>query len=195
MVFFLLYISTMIDTQSIIEAASFEEEVENSTLKCHKRLYNYSVSQVDQNGKKCWDILSVMACWGRCDSNEVNNPPKNLYILIVSDCSRSSISDFHTKNRFIQFACITAEIRLLWFWETATKELCHQLPGRPYSKPDQFCLHFKLFRYEYYEAADCKCQQCSSLDTSCEGLRYRSQRSEPDRGFRRIIRGRDLDIY
>lgn len=34
--------------------------------------------------------------------------------------------------------------------------------------------------YEYMEAADCKCQQCSSSDTSCEGLRYRPHRSHPD---------------
>ncbi|KAJ3643796.1 hypothetical protein Zmor_026484 [Zophobas morio] len=40
-------------------------------------------------------------------------------------------------------------------------------------------------RYEYLEAAGCKCQQCSSSDTSCEGLRYRPQRSHPaSLGFR-----------
>ncbi|KAJ8940243.1 hypothetical protein NQ318_016699 [Aromia moschata] len=39
--------------------------------------------------------------------------------------------------------------------------------------------------YEYLEADDCKCQQCSSSDTSCEGLRYRPHRSHPDAiGFR-----------
>lgn len=51
-------------------------------------------------------------------------------------------------------------------------------------------LIFPWFRYEYYEAADCKCQQCSSMDTSCEGLRFRSQHSESG-GFKRIVKGDD----
>nr|XP_022917830.1 thyrostimulin beta-5 subunit [Onthophagus taurus] len=39
-------------------------------------------------------------------------------------------------------------------------------------------------RYEYLEAASCRCQLCSSSDTSCEGVRYRANRSHPDRlGF------------
>lgn len=35
-------------------------------------------------------------------------------------------------------------------------------------------------KYEYLEAAGCRCQACSSSDTSCEGLRYRPHRSHPD---------------
>ncbi|CAH1973472.1 unnamed protein product [Acanthoscelides obtectus] len=30
--------------------------------------------------------------------------------------------------------------------------------------------------YEYLEADQCKCQLCSSSDTSCEGLRYKHGR-------------------
>uniref|UniRef100_A0A6P7G204 Thyrostimulin beta-5 subunit-like n=1 Tax=Diabrotica virgifera virgifera TaxID=50390 RepID=A0A6P7G204_DIAVI len=42
------------------------------TLKCHKKQYTYMVTQSDENGKQCWDKISVTACWGRCDSNEVS---------------------------------------------------------------------------------------------------------------------------
>lgn len=42
------------------------------TLKCHRRLYTYRVTKTDENGKQCWDTISVNACWGRCDSNEVS---------------------------------------------------------------------------------------------------------------------------
>lgn len=41
------------------------------TLKCHRRLYTYRVTKTDENGKQCWDTISVNSCWGRCDSNEV----------------------------------------------------------------------------------------------------------------------------
>ncbi|XP_060529924.1 thyrostimulin beta-5 subunit [Cylas formicarius] len=130
-----------------------EDTDENLTLKCHKRTYTYKVSQTDENGKECWDILSVMACWGRCDSNEIadfrfpfkksNHPVcvhygRNKAFVILRNCEEGA------------------------------------LPSAA--------------RYEYYEAADCKCQLCSSLDTSCEGLRYRSQRSQPlSGGFKRIF--------
>jgi hypothetical protein len=42
-------------------------------IGCQKRLYTYRVSQVDSNGKECWDDLSVQSCWGRCDSNEISD--------------------------------------------------------------------------------------------------------------------------
>ncbi|XP_076266953.1 glycoprotein hormone beta 5 [Rhynchophorus ferrugineus] len=152
--YLLVMLAAMIRCQSIIEAGSLGNIDENATLKCHKRVYNYRVSQFDQNGKECWDVLSVSACWGRCDSNEIpdfrfpykksNHPVcvhygRNKAFVILRNCEEGA------------------------------------LPSAA--------------RYEYYEAADCKCQLCSSLDTSCEGLRYRSQRSRPDAGgFKRIIR-------
>lgn len=40
--------------------------------------------------------------------------------------------------------------------------------------------------YEYVEADDCKCQICSSSDTSCEGLRYRPHRSESESSGRSL---------
>ncbi|XP_030753288.1 thyrostimulin beta-5 subunit [Sitophilus oryzae] len=152
-IFYLLILTAAVKPQSIIEATGLDNFDEDRTLKCNKRLYTYRVSQFDQNGKECWDVLSVMACWGRCDSNEIpdfrfpykksNHPVcvhygRNKAFVILRNCEEGA------------------------------------LPSAA--------------RYEYYEAADCKCQQCSSLDTSCEGLRYRSQRSEPDAGFKRIIR-------
>ncbi|KAK9737826.1 hypothetical protein QE152_g10395 [Popillia japonica] len=47
------------------------EPFDSSTLECHRRIYTYQVSQSDANGRQCWDTLSVWACWGRCDSNEI----------------------------------------------------------------------------------------------------------------------------
>ncbi|XP_066260822.1 thyrostimulin beta-5 subunit [Euwallacea similis] len=156
LLFFFLYISSIVSTQKIIEAASFEDFDENSTLKCHKRLYNYRVSQVDKNGKECWDVLSVMACWGRCDSNE--------------------IADFRFPyKKSVHPVCVHYGRNKVFVILRNCEE--GALPSAS--------------RYEYYEAADCKCQQCSSLDTSCEGQRYRSQRSQSGSGggFKRIIRG------
>lgn len=46
--------------------------VNPNSLNCYKRLYTFKVTQADENGKQCWDTLSVMSCWGRCDSKEVN---------------------------------------------------------------------------------------------------------------------------
>ena len=42
-----------------------------STLQCHRRQYTYKVQQRDSLGRRCWGVINVMSCWGRCDSNEV----------------------------------------------------------------------------------------------------------------------------
>ncbi|CAH1154336.1 unnamed protein product [Phaedon cochleariae] len=122
------------------------------TLKCHRKLYTYLATQMDDNGKQCWDKISVWACWGRCDSNEISDwrfPFKK---------SNHPVCVHHGRNRVF----VT-----LRHCEEGVKE------GTDY--------------YEYYEADQCKCQICSSTDTSCEGVRYRPQRSDPDSerfGFR-----------
>lgn len=56
-------------SQNIIDAGS---SFLDNTLQCHTKPYTFRVTQADENGKQCWDTLSVMACWGRCDSNEVS---------------------------------------------------------------------------------------------------------------------------
>jgi len=33
------------------------------------------VTKTDSAGRKCWDLVNVMSCWGRCDSNEVRDSP------------------------------------------------------------------------------------------------------------------------
>ncbi|XP_008467939.1 thyrostimulin beta-5 subunit-like [Diaphorina citri] len=43
------------------------------TLDCHRRVYKYRVSQTDSLGRKCWDDIEVLSCWGRCDSNETSD--------------------------------------------------------------------------------------------------------------------------
>lgn len=53
------------EKEPIVEAAV--------TLECHRRLYTYRVTKTDENGKQCWDTLTVNACWGRCDSYEVSS--------------------------------------------------------------------------------------------------------------------------
>ncbi|XP_050314219.1 thyrostimulin beta-5 subunit [Anthonomus grandis grandis] len=155
----ILYISSRVTTQSIIQATSFEnlDEDESQTLRCHKKIYYFRVSQSDENGKECWDYLSIMACWGRCDSNEIAD------FRFPFKKSNHPVCVHYGRNK--KFAILRN---------------CEEgaLPSAS--------------RYEYYEAADCKCQQCSSLDTSCEGPRYRSQRSQPE-GFKRITRGRDYE--
>lgn len=70
-----LYV-TLTKSQYIIEAQTGELDFDASTtLKCHRKPYNYRITQTDANGKQCWDTISVMACWGRCDSNEVSTCP------------------------------------------------------------------------------------------------------------------------
>lgn len=67
-------ITSIVKTQSIIEADHGEIEQLDvaETLECHRKRYSFHVTQTDENGKKCEGTLyDVMACWGRCDSNEV----------------------------------------------------------------------------------------------------------------------------
>lgn len=45
----------------------------NPPLGCHRRLYTIKVTQTDSKGHECWDNVSVMSCWGRCDSNEISD--------------------------------------------------------------------------------------------------------------------------
>ncbi|VEN43722.1 unnamed protein product [Callosobruchus maculatus] len=70
-------VMSVVNTQSVIDAdPGVDPETEAlvnpaDTLRCHRVPYTYRVQQSDDNGKQCWDVISVMACWGRCDSNEV----------------------------------------------------------------------------------------------------------------------------
>ncbi|CAH1375612.1 hypothetical protein MTP99_017022 [Tenebrio molitor] len=148
-VWILVCLSALVSSQSIIEAG-LEPLDASGTIECHRRMYTYRVTQTDDNGKQCWDTLSVMACWGRCDSNEISDwrfPYKK---------SNHPVCVHYGRNRSV-----------------VTLRHCEE-GADPTTA-----------RYEYLEAAGCKCQQCSSSDTSCEGLRYRPQRSHPaSLGFR-----------
>ncbi|KAK7575806.1 hypothetical protein V9T40_012092 [Parthenolecanium corni] len=42
-----------------------------SILDCHRRLYNQTVTKKDALGRSCWDKVSAVSCWGRCDSREI----------------------------------------------------------------------------------------------------------------------------
>ncbi|KAL1498287.1 hypothetical protein ABEB36_009108 [Hypothenemus hampei] len=153
LLFFFMYIGSFVRTQSIIDGIALDNVNQKTTLKCHKFLHKHDVTQLDKNGKACWDTLSVMACWGRCDSKE------------MADYRFPYKKSFHP-------VCVHYGRRKVFVILRNCQE--GALPSAA--------------RYEYYEAADCKCQQCTSLDTSCEGLRYRAHRSGFG-GFRRLVRG------
>nr|CAI5857363.1 unnamed protein product [Callosobruchus analis] len=137
-------IASVVNAQSVIDAdpgvAPENEPLVNSavTLRCHRVPYTYRVQQADDNGKQCWDVISVMACWGRCDSNEISDwrfPFKR---------SNHPVCVHYGRNR------VLTKLR---HCEEGAKEGTEL--------------------YEYLEADQCKCQLCSSSDTSCEGLRYK----------------------
>ncbi|CAG9863388.1 unnamed protein product [Phyllotreta striolata] len=114
------------------------------TLQCHKKNYTYMVTQSDENGKQCWDKISVSACWGRCDSNEISDwrfPYKKSNHPVCVHYGRTKM---FVKLRYCEEGVVE---------------------GTDY--------------YEYLDASECKCQVCSSTDTSCEGVRYRPHRSHP----------------
>ncbi|XP_067120017.1 glycoprotein hormone beta-5-like [Centruroides vittatus] len=40
-------------------------------LGCHPRSYTYMAKRTDEFGRKCWDDITTIACWGRCDTAEI----------------------------------------------------------------------------------------------------------------------------
>lgn len=102
-------------------------------LGCHKRKYNFKVTQTDKNGRTCWDLISVKSCRGRCDSNEISD------------------YKFPFKRSFHPVCVFSGRIP-----SVATLRNCE-----PNVEP-------LTNQYHYLEATSCKCQTCSSADTSCE---------------------------
>lgn len=41
------------------------------TIDCHRREYTYLASNTDSKGRRCWQYITAMACWGRCETLEV----------------------------------------------------------------------------------------------------------------------------
>lgn len=39
--------------------------------KCKLRHYSHKAMQTDMNGRRCWDEVKMMSCWGYCLSYEV----------------------------------------------------------------------------------------------------------------------------
>lgn len=53
----------------------------HATLECHRREYTFKATRTDLSGRQCWEYITVMSCWGRCDSGEVSHIYLNkLYI-------------------------------------------------------------------------------------------------------------------
>ncbi|XP_035224889.1 thyrostimulin beta-5 subunit-like [Stegodyphus dumicola] len=44
-----------------------------TTLECHRREFTFRASQTDASGRQCWDHVTAMSCWGRCDSGEIGD--------------------------------------------------------------------------------------------------------------------------
>ncbi|KAH6924850.1 hypothetical protein HPB50_025727 [Hyalomma asiaticum] len=42
-----------------------------TTIECHRREYSFRATRTDANGNRCWDDVTAMSCWGRCDSGEI----------------------------------------------------------------------------------------------------------------------------
>lgn len=62
-----LSIATVSNSQVIDEEQMLFERV----LDCRPRFYSYKVTQTDSEGRMCWDMVTVVSCFGRCDSIEV----------------------------------------------------------------------------------------------------------------------------
>lgn len=58
---------------SIVPSTNKKHFVDPQTsLDCHRREYTFKASRTDAFGRKCWQYVKVMSCWGRCDSGEVS---------------------------------------------------------------------------------------------------------------------------
>ncbi|KAK6636184.1 hypothetical protein RUM43_009837 [Polyplax serrata] len=67
-----LFLTTLL----LINVSQSQSAVEtdlDTTLDCNRRTYSHKVIQTDSEGKICWDMVTVVSCWGRCDSNEVSD--------------------------------------------------------------------------------------------------------------------------
>lgn len=108
-------------------------EWEKPFLGCHRRRYNYRVTQTDKNGRQCWDFVNVKSCWGRCDSNE------------ITDWKFPYKRSFHP-------VCVHAD----------------RAPAVTILKNCDPDVEPETAKYQYMDAISCRCQACSSSDTSCE---------------------------
>lgn len=127
----LLLLASLVSA-SVLSAQGEEDEAPEK-LGCHKRKYNFRVTQTDKNGRSCWDLVSVKSCWGRCDSNEISD------------------YKFPFKRSYHPVCVFSGRVP-----SVATLRNCD--PGvEPLTN-----------QYHYMEATSCKCQTCSSADTSCE---------------------------
>lgn len=63
-----------------IPRSIFEELEHEEKLSCEQKTYKAYIERKDEQGRKCWDNLLLPACWGRCDSFEVNLLIKNPFL-------------------------------------------------------------------------------------------------------------------
>lgn len=69
------------------------------TLDCHRREYTYKASRTDFLGRQCWQYITVMSCWGRCDSGEVRRKQSLLrtcfsrLCYIITEASMNKMKD------------------------------------------------------------------------------------------------------
>ncbi|GIX89159.1 thyrostimulin beta-5 subunit [Caerostris darwini] len=42
-----------------------------NVMQCLRREYTLRATRSDEYGRRCWDVIKTISCWGRCDSFEV----------------------------------------------------------------------------------------------------------------------------
>lgn len=55
-----------------------------STLSCHRREYTFKAIQTDSMGRSCYQYITAMTCWGRCDSGEVSLLSLSFFFLTLN---------------------------------------------------------------------------------------------------------------
>jgi hypothetical protein len=80
-----------VKTSSLSNNSTHKNRVESEyvdpifTLECHRREYTFKAVRYDELGRKCWQYVTVMSCWGRCDSGEVR--PDYHFLSLTSSAS------------------------------------------------------------------------------------------------------------
>nr|WLP00726.1 GPbeta5-2 [Galleria mellonella] len=56
------------------------------SARCKLRKYTHEAIQTDLNGRRCWDDVKILGCWGYCLSHEVSIFKRNYHHTSQSLC-------------------------------------------------------------------------------------------------------------
>ncbi|PSN47145.1 hypothetical protein C0J52_17460 [Blattella germanica] len=137
------------------ESSSMQDTTLASTLDCHRRVYAYKVSKTDSAGRICWDKELLIR-------EKLDVQPNVGYKS--SQWDKTKISDWRFPYKRSYHPVCLHDNRSV---KEVTLRNCEEgvEPGTEV--------------YEYLQAESCRCMVCKSSEASCEGLRYRGQRSGP----------------